>query len=461
MTSEYSILSSILLSQTIDWNIKHFFNENTINSSFELKKIGKALKRRKDQMIVGDRQKYKRITIRTNCNGVVVRDEIFGEEIKTKKQYYVKAGQLAVSKIDARNGAFGIVPAEADGAIITGNFWVYDVDPKVANIDYLILLLSSDVFIQTWQDCSNGSGNRLYLQENKFLDYKIPLPILNVQNKIVSNYYRLIEESNSYISKAEQLEDSIDNYLFESLFLEKLQGGKNNSSSLITKTSFKNLIGWGAQLNSTPIKPQEIFKSTYYPNVPIEYFCEINPKATMPHEASTVSFVPMECVSDIYGEITEKRKGDISQSKGYTLFQENDVIWAKIAPCMQNGKSALAKNLHNGFGYGSTEFHVFRANDNALPEYIHCFLRTKWLRKVATFYFTGSAGQQRIGTDFLEALTIPKIPVRSDNQNEITQEKLVNHISEIKQQIKAMHSDAKSILERAKREFEEAIFGEA
>ena len=75
-------------------------------------------------MVVEDDKRYKRITIKTNCGGVFVRDEVLGKDIKTKKQYYVKAGQLAVSKIDARNGAFGIVPPEADGAIITGNFWV-------------------------------------------------------------------------------------------------------------------------------------------------------------------------------------------------------------------------------------------------------------------------------------------------------------------------------------------------
>lgn len=140
MVNTNSVLSSILFSQTIDWNIKQFFSSTSINSSFELKRIGKAITRRKDQMVVEDDKRYKRITIKTNCGGVFVRDEVLGKDIKTKKQYYVKAGQLAVSKIDARNGAFGIVPPEADGAIITGNFWVYDVNPEIANIDYLILL---------------------------------------------------------------------------------------------------------------------------------------------------------------------------------------------------------------------------------------------------------------------------------------------------------------------------------
>ena len=172
MVNQNNVLSSISFSQTSDWNIKQFFGLCTIKSNFDLKKLGTAIKRQKDQMTVENDKKYKRITIKTNCGGVVVRDEVLGEEIKTKNQYYVKAGQLAVSKIDARNGAFGIVPPEADGAIITGNFWVYDVNPAIANVDYLILILSSNVFVQAWQDCSNGSGNRLYLQEEKFLNYK-------------------------------------------------------------------------------------------------------------------------------------------------------------------------------------------------------------------------------------------------------------------------------------------------
>lgn len=98
MVNTNSVLSSISFSQTIDWNIKQFFSSTSINSSFELKRIGKAITRRKDQMVVEDDKRYKRITIKTNCGGVFVRDEILGKDIKTKNQYYVKAGQLAVSK---------------------------------------------------------------------------------------------------------------------------------------------------------------------------------------------------------------------------------------------------------------------------------------------------------------------------------------------------------------------------
>ena len=461
MVNTNSVLSSILFGQTIDWNIKQHFNSTLIKSSFELKRIGKAITRRKDQMVVEDDKKYKRITIKTNCGGVFVRDEVLGKDIKTKNQYYIKAGQLAVSKIDARNGAFGIVPPEADGAIITGNFWVYDVNPDVASIEYLILLLSSNVFVQAWQDCSNGSGNRLYLQEDKFLNYKIPMPAASKQKQIVDKYNKGIFGANNAISKAFELSNSIDLCLFDSLQIKPIAEQDHNTQGLLSTTTLKNLIGWGAKINSNPIKPQELFESTVYKNMPLEFYCEINPKTIYPDDIEDISFIPMECVSDRYGEIIEYKNGKPANSKGYTSFQENDIIWAKITPCMQNGKCAVATNLKNGYGYGSTEFHVFRTTKSAIPEYIHCFMRSKILREVAMSYFTGSAGQQRVGTDFLEALTLPLLPIHSEDPNVMTQETVVRKVTEIRTQIKELHIKAVDIRKQAKKEFEEAVFGEA
>lgn len=460
MVNQNSVLSSISFSQTSDWNIKQFFSSCAIKSNFDFKKLGTAIKRRKDQMVVEDNKLYKRITIKTNCGGVFVRDKVLGKDIKTKNQYYVKAGQLAVSKIDARNGAFGIVPPEADGAIITSNFWVYDVNPNVANIEYLILLLSSNVFVQAWQDCSNGSGNRLYLQEDKFINYTIPMPEATKQKQIVDKYNKDIYAANVAINEADELYNSIDLCLFSLLQIKPIVEHDHGAQGLISTTALKNLIGWGAKINSNPIKPQELFKSTVYKNLPFEFYCEINPKTIYPDDIEDISFIPMECVSDIYGEIIEHKNGKTTNSKGYTSFQENDVIWAKITPCMQNGKCAIATNLKNGYGYGSTEFHVFRATTNALPEYIHCFMRSKRLREVATSYFTGSAGQQRVGTDFLEALTLPLLPLHSEDPDVITQETVAKKVIEIRRQINELHIKAANIRKQAKKEFEEVIFGE-
>lgn len=107
----------------------------------------------------------------------------------------------------------------------------------------------------------------------------------------------------------------------------------------------------------------------------IENLCEFNPKHSKDYPDNLeISFIPMSAVDDITGTIQEyetRRLGKVR--KRYTHFAENDVIFAKITPCMENGKSAIAKNLKNKLVCGSTEFHVLRNLDVILPEYLHPF----------------------------------------------------------------------------------------
>jgi type I restriction enzyme S subunit len=125
-----------------------------------------------------------------------------------------------------------------------------------------------------------------------------------------------------------------------------------------------------------------------------------------------VTFVPMAAVDDGSGTIVRpevRRLGEVK--KGYTYFKERDVIFAKITPCMENGKSAIAHGLRNGIGFGSTEFHVVRAGPEARPEWLHLILRSQQVRDDAENAMHGAAGQQRVPIDFLEELEIPVPPL--------------------------------------------------
>ncbi len=86
---------------------------------------------------------------------------------------------------------------------------------------------------------------------------------------------------------------------------------------------------------------------------------------------------------------------------------EGDVIFAKITPSMQNGKSAIARGLVNGLGFGSTEFHVLRPGREVLPEWLWYFVRQRSFREEARNHFRGSAGQQRVPASFIEQCEIP------------------------------------------------------
>ncbi len=97
--------------------------------------------------------------------------------------------------------------------------------------------------------------------------------------------------------------------------------------------------------------------------------------------------------------------------KGYTYFAEGDVLFAKITPCMQNGKHAVATGLHGGFGFGSTEFHVIRPGPSVTPEWVHHFVMQPWVLQDATAHFTGAVGQQRVPENYLRELQVPLPPL--------------------------------------------------
>jgi type I restriction enzyme, S subunit len=154
--------------------------------------------------------------------------------------------------------------------------------------------------------------------------------------------------------------------------------------------------------------------------LPLGEVCQVNPRigAEAPTPDTLVSFVPMAAVDEQRGVIAEQETRAYREvAKGYTYFRNNDVLFAKITPCMENGKAAIAYELTNGIGFGSTEFHVLRPNAAVLPEWIFAFIRQPSFRTVAKANFTGTAGQQRVPTDFMKSVAIPLPPL--DEQHRI------------------------------------------
>jgi type I restriction enzyme S subunit len=148
-----------------------------------------------------------------------------------------------------------------------------------------------------------------------------------------------------------------------------------------------------------------------YKNVTLDEISLINPstKGKMPDDNSMeVSFIPMNAVDANTGNIVSSEiKSLHAVRKGYTFFENNDILFAKITPCMQNGKHAIARDLRNGIGFGSTEFHVIKPSEYVLPEWIHYFIRQSKYLSNAENYMQGVAGQQRLPDYFLRNTIIP------------------------------------------------------
>jgi len=146
--------------------------------------------------------------------------------------------------------------------------------------------------------------------------------------------------------------------------------------------------------------------------------CFVNPprrKGFTREPDELTSFVPMESINEETGKISHIiEKGYSEISNGYTFFEEDDILFAKITPCMQNGKSAIAQDLIDGVGFGSTEFHVLRPKKDITKEWIYFYVRTAEFRNRAKDHFEGSAGQQRVSTYYIENSLIPLPPTLSD-----------------------------------------------
>jgi type I restriction enzyme S subunit len=133
----------------------------------------------------------------------------------------------------------------------------------------------------------------------------------------------------------------------------------------------------------------------------------------------------MSAVSEVTGTVeaaVARPFGEVK--KGYTSFSDGDILFAKVSPCMQNGKHAIARDLVNRVGFGSTEFHVIRPGPRVLAEWVHYFLRRQDTLQAATMTFNGAVGLQRVPPDFLESLRLPVPPleIQRDQVNLLRQQ---------------------------------------
>lgn len=154
---------------------------------------------------------------------------------------------------------------------------------------------------------------------------------------------------------------------------------------------------------------------------------EINPKLNTSDcpDDLIVTFLPMKCVSELSGQIDLSLLKQISEvRKGYTAFRNGDLLFAKITPCMENGKIAIAQGLNNGIGFGSTEFHVIRFHEHLSRKFFFHFLSQEGVRKDAQRNMTGSAGQLRVPVPYMSRISVPLPPLPEQNR-------IVNKIEEL------------------------------
>jgi restriction endonuclease S subunit len=163
---------------------------------------------------------------------------------------------------------------------------------------------------------------------------------------------------------------------------------------------------------------QKISKKSHQIRVALSELAEVNPRARKPKlpSSANVSFIPMADV-DEWGQWRNRQSQSLATvATGFTQFEENDIIFAKITPCAENGKGTHAVDLINGLGYGSTEFHVLRPKKGINPRFIFQIAHWPYTRTRAASMMSGSAGQQRVTADFFDFFAVPQKAVQHQDR---------------------------------------------
>lgn len=241
----FKYLNEVRFKTLSNWSAGAILNDTVLyKDGFKLESIGSLILRNRDKEILEDHKAYKQVTIKLYGKGVVQRGSelIFGKNIGTKKQFRVSEGQFIMSKIDARNGAFGIVPAELEGAITTQDFLSYNINTEKILPEFFNLITGTKHFAELCQRASSGTTGRQRVDEKAFLGFRIPVPIISNQKLIINDYQKEIKEAKEYDEKANLLDQQKDLFITKELGLKQIRSSKTKER--FYTISFGNLGRW-------------------------------------------------------------------------------------------------------------------------------------------------------------------------------------------------------------------------
>ncbi len=183
-----------------------------MNQNWPKVPLGRILTKSEEWITLEPDNRYKEVTVRLWGKGVNLRKEAIGVEIASPRRLVVRENQFILSRIDARNGAFGLIPDSLDGAIVSNDFPVFNLDKSQVDPNFLNWMSKTTQFVDLCSAASEGSTNRVRLQENRFLSIPIPLPPPSEQRRIVERIEALaakIEEAKKLKRQIEQDADKL------------------------------------------------------------------------------------------------------------------------------------------------------------------------------------------------------------------------------------------------------------
>lgn len=419
-------------------------------------------------------------------NGLAFLENIYVDEKVAKKGMEIKKDDV-------------VLVSSTGSSKVIGRACVVEKDYEKTTIGaFLLLCRPKEIIVKKWiHYIFKTLRYRLYISEqakgtniknikNEYLEnFYIPLPPLNEQKRIVEKLDFLFDKTKKAKEIIEEIKVDIENRkisildrAFKGVLTSKWRNENKVSDvkELLKSINDEKIKKWEEEClqaekdgNKKPKKP--IIREVEDIIVPVEEqpyklpdswvwvrlgeVVEVNPNKIKIDigENELVDFIPMKNVSESSPKIIEKNFEKFKDlQKGYTQFIKNDILFAKITPCMENGKTAIISDLKEKIGYGSTEFHILRSTKIINNKLLYNFLKQKGFREDARYNMTGSVGFRRVPTEFMKSYPFPLPPL--EEQEEIVRildevlenENKVKELLELEERIDVLE---KSILNKA------------
>ena len=454
-------------------------------SKWKKVKIGDLLLRSKIPIDIEDTEEYKRVTIRIKHQGVSLRDIEIGKKIGTKKQFILKSGQFLMSKIDARYGAFGIAGDVVDNAIITGNFWAYDINSSLTTVDWINKYTNSPAFYDLCERASSGVTHRRYLNEQTFLNHELYIPSIDEQSKILfsnrertlllNNLENELNKQEKYVSQLKQaiLQEAIAGQLTAEWRTENpMQKGNpdTDAAALLAKIKAEKqrLIADGK------LKKEKTLAEIAIDEIPCHLpngwmWCRIDSLVfSLRHDLRTGPFgsslhkhdhklegIPVLGIESIdrNGKFTGKNKIFVDSEKGEELatfsVKGGDIILSR------SGTVGEICRIPDEFEYGliSTNLMKISLDKRVVLADFFCLL-FKGSKTIEKQLFTLCVGSTRLflTQTILSKLLFPLPPLAEQKAIVEKVDKLMNVIDRLEQQIKHRKQLAENLMQTVLRE---------
>ncbi|MBW3783183.1 restriction endonuclease subunit S [Aeromonas veronii] len=392
-----------------------------VPNGWSIKAVADFLEKVSNPVNVTPEMVYHEIGIRSHGKGIFYKEPIFGKELGNKRVFYVEPDCLVVNIVFAWEQAIAKTTINEKGKIASHRFPMFKPRDNLCDIDYILYLFKSRKGKYLLELASpGGAGRNKTLGQSEFSKLELILPPIEEQKKIA----KILSSWDNAISTTEQL----------------LANSQQQKKALMQQL----LTGKKRLLDSNGLR----FSGEWI-TIPLEKLCHINPKRPPEPKDGLVSFIPMEFVSEDAKLLSTSERCYTDVSKGFTSFLDGDTLIAKITPCFENGKGCYVQGMKNGIGFGSTEFHVLRANKLSSPLYLYYITNTSEFRIKGEANMQGSAGQKRVTTDYLKSLKVT-VPKQVEEQQKIAVVLSIadQEITALQQKIAALKLEKKALMQQ-------------